>query len=66
MKNPDGARETPIILVVDDSAIDRRVAGRVLEKAGYLVAYAADGALALEQIDIAPPSLVVTDMQMPN
>ncbi len=25
------APETPIILVVDDSAIDRRVAGRVLE-----------------------------------
>jgi len=60
------APETPIIFVVDDSAIDRRVAGRVLEKAGWKVAYAADGALALEQIALAPPSLVVTDMQMPN
>lgn len=56
----------PIILVVDDSAIDRRVAGRVLEKAGWLVAYAADGAIALEQIAAAQPNLVVTDLQMPN
>jgi CheY-like chemotaxis protein len=67
MPNPESdSPEPPIILVVDDSAIDRRVAGRVLEKSGWLVAYAADGALALEQIAAAPPSLVVTDMQMPN
>ncbi len=58
--------QTPTILVVDDSAIDRRVAGRVLEKSGWVVAYAADGALALERIAAAAPTLVVTDMQMPN
>ena len=68
MSNPPPADAVliPIILVVDDSAIDRRVAGRVLEKSGWLVAYAADGALALEQIAAAAPSVVVTDMQMPN
>ena len=63
--NADAA-QVPTVLVVDDSAIDRRVAGRVLEKSGWHVAYAADGALALERIAADPPSAVVTDMQMPN
>ena len=58
--------DPPLILVVDDSAIDRRVASRVLEKCGYRIAGAADGALALEQIAAAPPTMVVTDLQMPN
>ena len=66
MTNAPDTVQVPSILVVDDSAIDRRVAGRVLEKSGWHVAYAADGALALERIAAAAPSAVVTDMQMPN
>ena len=44
----------PTILVVDDSLIDRRLAGRLLEKEGeWQVSYAADGAQALEVMNRA-------------
>jgi CheY-like chemotaxis protein len=55
------------VLVVDDSAIDRRIAGGLLEREGNLVvAYAGDGREALDAIDAGPPAVVVTDMQMPG
>jgi CheY-like chemotaxis protein/anti-sigma regulatory factor (Ser/Thr protein kinase) len=55
------------ILVVDDSAVDRLVARRLLEKhGGWRVAQAADGADALEAIAKSAPSAVLTDLQMPR
>ncbi len=57
----------PTILVVDDSAIDRRLAGRLLEKSANLkVIYANNGTEALESISSNAPDLVVTDLQMPD
>jgi CheY-like chemotaxis protein len=57
----------PTILVVDDSAIDRRLAGRLLEKSANLkVIYANNGTEALESITKHSPDLVVTDLQMPD
>ena len=54
------------VLVVDDSPMDRRLAGRILEKAGDIeVFYAADGQQGLEQVEAHVPDLVLTDMQMP-
>ncbi|HEY5311739.1 MAG TPA: response regulator [Pirellulales bacterium] len=54
------------VLIVDDSAVDRRLAGKLLEKSGELsIQYAVDGADALERIAAAPPDVVVTDLQMP-
>lgn len=54
------------VLIVDDSAVDRRLAQGVLEKNSQLAfLYAVDGADALEQIKISPPDLVLTDLQMP-
>ncbi|HEX7378479.1 MAG TPA: response regulator [Pirellulales bacterium] len=54
------------VLIVDDSAVDRRLAQGVLEKNPELAfLYAVDGADALEQIKISPPDLVLTDLQMP-
>ncbi|HWB11112.1 MAG TPA: response regulator [Pirellulales bacterium] len=54
------------VLIVDDSAVDRRLAQGVLEKNLDLsFMYAVDGADALEQIKISPPDLVLTDLQMP-
>jgi CheY-like chemotaxis protein len=53
------------ILVVDDSAVDRRLASSHLEKlAGMKVLAAADGKEALEMIQRTPPDVVVTDLQM--
>ncbi len=57
----------PTILVVDDSAVDRLVARRLLEKHGaWRVAQAGDGAEALEAMARAAPALVLTDLQMPR
>ncbi len=53
------------ILVVDDSPLDRRLAGRLLEKAGFAPSYAEDGEQALAQIARELPDLVLTDMVMP-
>lgn len=57
----------PSVLVVDDSAIDRKVAGWILEKeAGFSVSYAGDGADAIRQIQVRLPDAVVSDLQMPE
>ena len=55
------------VLVVDDSPIDRQLVGGLLRQdTDWVVHFADDGAMALEQIRINPPDLVVTDMQMPG
>lgn len=54
------------ILIVDDSSMDRLMAGRVVEKEPSMRAvYAEHGADALSQIERSAPAAVVTDMQMP-
>ena len=57
---------TASVLVVDDSAIDRRLAGALLAKRGYTVTYASEGKEALARIEAERPSVVVTDLQMPE
>ncbi len=55
------------VLVVDDTAIDRRLAGGLLEKSPNLeVSYAKNGSDALTQINADAPDLVLTDLQMPD
>jgi len=55
------------ILLVEDSDIDRLIAGRLLQKdGGFDVAFAANGRLALEGIRKSLPDVVVTDLQMPE
>ena len=55
------------ILVVDDSPVDRRLAGSLLETTpGTVVVYAGDGREALRAVSAGPPDLVVTDLQMPG
>jgi CheY-like chemotaxis protein len=57
----------PTVLVVDDSPVDRRLAGGLLEKhVDCTVVYAADGREALRQMTPRPPDLVLTDLQMPH
>lgn len=52
------------ILVVDDSALSRRVSRRILEGAGHTVADAADGLSALERYALDRPDLVLLDVTM--
>lgn len=55
------------VLVVDDSAGDRRLVGELLGGDGDLkVEYAVDGADALLSMEAALPDLVVTDLVMPQ
>jgi CheY-like chemotaxis protein len=55
------------VLVVDDSAVDRRFVGGVLARDGrFQVEYAEDGAQALARMRQVCPDVVVTDLQMPN
>ncbi len=55
------------ILVVDDTAVDRRLAGGLLEKSPNLeVSYAKNGNEAISMINDDVPDLVLTDLQMPD
>lgn len=57
----------PTFLIVDDSPVDRRLAGSVLEKLdGASVVQAASGLAALDQLAITQPDVVITDIQMPD
>ena len=57
----------PIILVVDDSEVDRRLMGKFLGKdVDWLIQYAENGQEAMEKIRDAMPDVVVTDLQMPD
>ena len=55
----------PAILVVDDDPRMQRLLRANLERAGYRVDVAGDGAAALDRIDLAPPDLLVLDVMMP-
>jgi CheY-like chemotaxis protein/anti-sigma regulatory factor (Ser/Thr protein kinase) len=55
------------VLVVDDSAVDRRLAAGLLQQnPGWTILPASDGAEAIAIALKSPPDLVVTDLQMPG
>jgi CheY-like chemotaxis protein len=55
------------VLIVDDSAVDRRLAGGILSKLPQLhIEYASDGAEALDRIEELQPDLVLSDLVMPG
>ena len=60
------AVERTRVLVVDDALSVRRSMQQLLGDAGYDVATAADGFEAIEQIRLKRPSLLLTDLEMPN
>jgi CheY-like chemotaxis protein/anti-sigma regulatory factor (Ser/Thr protein kinase) len=60
-------RELPLILVADDSLLEQRYVGRILDQhGGWKVTFARNGEEALEFIATSPPALVLTDMNMPR
>jgi chemosensory pili system protein ChpA (sensor histidine kinase/response regulator) len=54
------------VLLVDDSVSVRRFVGQMLEKAGFHVTTAGDGADALNRLADATYDVVVTDLEMPR
>lgn len=57
----------PTILVVDDSQVDRQLAGGLLGKLPNVeTVFAADGAEAIAQVADGSIDLIVTDLQMPQ
>lgn len=61
-----GIKAPKLILVVDDSEIDRMVLEEILKQAGYKVFLASDGKEAMERFNENPIDLVITDMVMPG
>jgi CheY-like chemotaxis protein len=58
---------TTTILVVDDAAVDQRMAGAIVEQAlGWRVVYADNGQSALAVLERQGPEVVLTDLQMPE
>ncbi|HET7841415.1 MAG TPA: response regulator, partial [Terriglobia bacterium] len=60
------AAHRQVILLADDSISVRRFVGRMLEKAGYEVKFAADGLEALEVATQGQCDLILTDLEMPR
>jgi CheY-like chemotaxis protein len=65
---PEADAQSRTVLVVEDEAALRQSIGRLLQKEGYQVLEAPNGATALEILDDAAGkaiSLVLTDLRMP-
>lgn len=55
------------LLIVDDSALMRRVLGEIFQaEAGFEVAFARDGVEALAQVHAFKPDVITLDVQMPR
>jgi CheY-like chemotaxis protein len=55
-----------LVLCVDDEAVGLRIRRILLERAGYRVVTASDGAAALETFSTTPVEAVVLDYSMPG
>lgn len=62
----DGGGDAALVLVVDDEPKNLQVVGAVLRGAGLRVAFATDGARAIEMVRDAPPDLVLLDVGLPG
>jgi DNA-binding response OmpR family regulator len=58
--------ESARILVVEDSATQRAIYKDMLEKEGYTVFLAQDGADGLSKVKTVSPDVIITDLNMPK
>jgi CheY-like chemotaxis protein len=54
------------ILLVEDNAVNRRLAGFILRSQGYQVSEATSAQEAFEMLKNDPPDLIVMDIQLPG
>lgn len=59
-------KQTPLVLVVDDSITVRRVTQRMLQREGFRVVLAVDGLQAIEKLGDEIPAVVLSDIEMPR
>ena len=59
-------RVTPLVLIVDDSPIDRMMMSAVLQKEGYAILTASDGPEGIEKAAAAHPDIILLDVMMPG
>ncbi len=65
--DPELARRHPLrILVVEDNAINQKVALKILERLGYRADLASDGQEAIDALDRQGYEVLLMDLQMPN
>lgn len=64
--NRTGERGVPVILLVDDEEMNRDFLQRRLQKRGYEVSTAVDGADACARTAETHPDLILMDVMMPN
>lgn len=62
---PPAPPRVPMVLVADDSKVVRVKLSRLLERQGWQVRLAEDGAAALQLLDREAPDLLITDVEMP-
>jgi len=60
-----GFGDRPRVLVVDDNEVNRIVAAGLVQALGYEVSTVSDGLDAIERCKVAPPDLVLMDVNMP-
>src|SRR5262249_35596685 len=60
------AAARPQVLLVDDSISVRKFVGQMLERGGFMVLTASDGAEALEVLQGTSVDVVITDLEMPR
>lgn len=61
-----GSREQPLILAVDDGPRDLKLLASILERDGYALLLATEGAQALAIATTAQPELILLDVLMPG
>ncbi|MDT5158391.1 MAG: hypothetical protein QOH51_2748 [Acidobacteriota bacterium] len=54
------------ILVVEDDDVERELVRMTLQREGYLIVVADDGARGLELATLERPDLIITDVSMPT
>ena len=59
-------RDTPIVMVTDDSVTVRKVTTRLLERNGYEVVTAKDGIDAIAKLEDFRPDVMLLDIEMPR
>jgi len=64
VSTPDTAR--PVVLVIDDQAVNLRLVATLLNQSGYEVLSALDGDQGIALADTAKPDLLLLDMRMPG